>query len=135
MRFECGLYWHSVSTVRALILCQCPCTLKKTKYFVLHGYPDPLPPIVSLLSEFCFFPFEVSVAPPLPVSICLFYYSLNYSMLFQSMVMLSFILGTYTNLIYYNQQVENRLRNNRQRLSFRPGFGLNRIQMMNTDFR
>ena len=35
------------------------------------------------------------MAPPLPLSICLFYYSLNYSMLFQSMVMLSFILGTH----------------------------------------
>ena len=30
MSFECGLYWHYVSTVRALTLCQCQFTLVHT---------------------------------------------------------------------------------------------------------
>ena len=32
MRLECGLYWHCVSTVPALTLCQCQCTLKNIEY-------------------------------------------------------------------------------------------------------
>ena len=37
MRLECGPYWHCAGTVRALTLCQCPCTLKTTK-INLHHY-------------------------------------------------------------------------------------------------